>query len=212
MNESDIQFLFDGPDDAEMVFIFAHGAGAPMDSPFMDRVAAGLAEAGTLVARFEFPYMSLRRQGRRKGPDRTDVLLRTWRQAIDSIGNGRPLFIGGKSLGGRMATMVADPERVAGVMCFGYPFHPPGHPERLRTQHLQDISLPVLILQGERDPFGTPTEVADYPLSAAVDVRWIPDGDHSLKPRKKSGNTLDGNLALAIREALQFLRNTQSLM
>lgn len=177
----------------------------------MNRIATALAVAGTRVARFEFPYMAMRRQGRRKGPDRTDVLLGAWRSAIDSISSGCTLFIGGKSLGGRMATMVAHRDRVAGVICFGYPFHPPGHPEKLRTQHLESIAVPVLILQGERDPFGAPLEVADYTLSATVDVQWIPDGDHSFKPRKRSGHTLDSNLDLAVRQSVRFLQRTRPL-
>lgn len=211
MTGADIDFLTDGPEDAEVLFIFAHGAGAPMDSPFMNQVAAGLAAAAIRVFRFEFPYMAARRSGSRKGPDRTDKLLSTFESAIAKVRNGRRFLIGGKSLGGRMATMIAD-EKVDGVICFGYPFHPPGKQDKLRTAHLAGIEIPVLILQGERDPFGTKDEVASYGLSPAISIEWIPDGDHSFKPRKRSGHTLDSNVDLAVTKAMKFLRGNPSFM
>ncbi|MYA54490.1 MAG: hypothetical protein F4X89_13585, partial [Dehalococcoidia bacterium] len=113
--------------------------------------------------------------------------------------------IGGKSMGGRIASMVAEEAGVAGVVCFGYPFHPPGKPERLRTAHLEAIATPVLILQGERDTFGRREEVAGYALSEQVRVHWLADGDHGLKPRKASGRTEAENLEEAAREAARFV-------
>ena len=199
-------FLIDGPEDGP-VFIFAHGAGGAMDTPFMNRVARGVAANGIRVFRFEFPYMRARREGKKSGaPDRQPVLLDSWRDAVRQAGAEQP-FIGGKSLGGRMATMVADEVRAGGVICLGYPFHPPGKPDRLRTEHLRSIRTPTLILQGTRDPFGTPEEVAAYGLAFAVKVEWLPDGDHSLKPRKGSGVTEASNLSTAVDSISAFILN-----
>ena len=200
-----VRFLKDGPEKPEILFLFAHGAGAPMNSTFMSDVASRIAEAGIGVWRFEFPYMAERRKGRKRGPDRPDVLLESWRSAVDQAEGPSP-YIGGKSLGGRIASMIAAEAAVRGIICFGYPFHPPGRPERLRTAHLKTLSVPGLILQGERDPFGRPDEVSGYELSPAIRVEWIPDGDHSFKPRKRSGHTLDDNLDLAATLAIDFMK------
>src|SRR5437868_4880290 len=163
--------------------VLAHGAGAPMDSPYMNTVAAGLAARGFRVVRFEFPYMHARREGQRKPPDREPVLRHTWHEVIGALGGGANLVIGGKSLGGRIASYVADEARVKGLVCLGYPFHPPGKLERTRTKHLEAMKTPALILQGTRDTFGRPEEVANYKLSRKIRLEWIEDGDHSFKPR-----------------------------
>lgn len=198
-------FLFDGPDDAPLTLVLAHGAGAPMDSPFMQAVAEGVAAKGYRVARFEFPYMAKRRaDGRKRPPDRADVLLATWRDVVVRLGPER-LAVGGKSLGGRMASMIADGAGVRGLVCLGYPFHPPGNPQNLRVEHLSAMRTPTLILQGERDPFGTPPEVAGYDLAPAIEVDWIADGDHSFKPRKSSGRTERRNWQDAIERIAAFL-------
>jgi predicted alpha/beta-hydrolase family hydrolase len=193
--------LIDGPPDAARTFAFAHGAGGPMVSPFMTAVARGLAERGIRVVRFEFPYMA----ARRRAPDREPVLLQAWRDVVAELGGGARVAIGGKSLGGRIASMVADELRVRALVCFGYPFHPPGQPEKLRTKHLAALRTPALILQGERDPFGTPADVARYELSPSIEIAWLPDGDHSFKPRAHSGATERENLATAIDLAARFL-------
>ena len=151
------EFLFDGPKGAARTVALAHGAGAPMDSPFMAAFAAGLAR-GVRVARFEFPYMAGRREGRRRGPDSPRVLRETWLSVITALG-GKRTVIGGKSLGGRVASMVADEAGVAGLLCLGYPFHPPGRPEKLRTAHLASLRTPTLILQGARDSLGNRADV-----------------------------------------------------
>ena len=201
------RFLFDGPEDAALTLVLAHGAGAPMNAPFMNTVALGVAPGGTRVARFEFPYMHARRAGGRRGgaPDRGPVLEEAWSEAIAHLGGGQRLVIGGKSLGGRIASMVADREGVAGLVCLGYPFHPPGKPERLRTKHLEDLRTPALIVQGTRDTFGAREDVAGYRLSEAIRVAWIEDGDHSFKPRASSGRTESQNLAEAIARVREFL-------
>ncbi|HEV7425888.1 MAG TPA: alpha/beta family hydrolase [Thermoanaerobaculia bacterium] len=199
-------FLTDGPDAAEQVYVFAHGAGGAMDTPFMSTVARELGQRGIRVVRFEFPYMAARRTGGKRGaPDREPVLLKTWREVAAQLGGGPRLFIGGKSMGGRMATLVADELKVRGAAIFGYPFHPPGQPGKLRTAHLETMTTPMLVLQGERDPFGTRDDVARYRLSPAIRMEWIPDGDHSLKPRAKSGTSERQNLLFAIDAAAAFI-------
>ena len=196
--------IFDGPADGPAI-VLAHGAGAPMDSPFMNAMAAGLAAAGLRVARFEFPYMHRRRAGERRPPDREPVLRQTWKQVIAALGGGERLVIGGKSMGGRMASLVADEEGVRGLVCLGYPFHPPDQPERLRTAHLKDLRTPALIVQGTRDPFGGRDEVAGYGLAPSIRVVWMEDGDHSFKPRVSSGRTEKGNLEAAVGEVAGFV-------
>jgi len=199
-------FLTDGPDAAEQVYVFAHGAGGAMDTPFMTTVARELGERGIRVVRFEFPYMAARRTGGKRGaPDREPVLLKKWREVVAELGGGPRLFIGGKSMGGRVATLVADELKVRGAVVFGYPFHPPGQPNKLRTAHLETLTTPMLVLQGERDPFGTRADVTGYQLSSQIRVEWIPDGDHSLKPRAKSGTTERDNLLHAIDAAAKFM-------
>jgi hypothetical protein len=175
--------LIDGPADATHTFLFAHGAGAPMDTPFMNTIAGGFAKRGIRVVRFEFPYMAARREGKKKSgpPDRQPVLLDTFRRVVEEHGGGANVFIGGKSMGGRMATLVADEVRARGLVCFGYPFHPPGKPAQVRTAHLETLQTPTLILQGTRDIFGNPNDVAAYSLSSAIRVEWLEGGDHSLK-------------------------------
>lgn len=197
-------FLFDGPATAAKTVVLAHGAGAAMDSDFMDYFAAGLAQHGLRVARFEFPYMIKRRQdGKRRPPDRAPVLLETYLGIAAELGPGN-LIVGGKSMGGRIASMIADEAGVAGLVCLGYPFHPPGKPEKLRTAHLAELKTPALILQGERDPFGKRDEVAGYMLSKSIDVEFLPDGDHDLKPRKASGRTREENWTDAIDRIAAF--------
>jgi len=186
--------------------VLAHGAGAPMDSPYMNTVAAGLAARGIRVVRFEFPYMHARREGQRKPPDREPVLRHTWHEVIGQLGGGANLVIGGKSLGGRIASYVADEARVKGLVCLGYPFHPPRDTKRLRTAHLATLKTPTLILQGTRDDFGTPAEVAGYELSPAIRLLWMEDGDHSFKPRKSLGRTEAGNLAEAVEAVAEFVQ------
>jgi len=180
-----------------------------MDSPFLEAIAKGIASAGFRVARFEFPYMRARREGGRKGPpDRGPVLSESWRETIRALAgaDGPPgLVIGGKSLGGRIASMVADEAGVGGLVCLGYPFHPPGRPDVLRVAHLEKLRTPGLIVQGERDAFGTRDEVARYSLSKKISVVFLPDGDHSFRPRASSGRTEAQNLTEAVARVTAFL-------
>ncbi len=189
MKQGRAMFLFDGPDRAEMTVLLAHGAGAPMDSPSMTAGAQALAEAGFRVARFEFDYMAGRRTGVRAPPPRAETLNPQYLAAIDALGANGKLIIGGKSMGGRVASLVVDAlfaqGRVHGLLCLGYPFHPPDKPQQLRTGHLAGLKAPALIVQGTRDPFGTREEVSTYALSPAIAMLWLEDGDHDLKPRKR---------------------------
>jgi predicted alpha/beta-hydrolase family hydrolase len=194
-----VEFLIDGPVEARTTVLLAHGAGAPMDSASMTAAAKALAEAGFRVARFEFAYMAARRDGQRKPPPRAETLNPEYRAAVDALGAAGPLIIGGKSMGGRVASMVADElhaaGRIAGLLCLGYPFHPPGKPAQLRTAHLAGLATPALICQGTRDEFGTRDEVAGYAVSDRIELLWLEDGDHDLKPRKSvSGLTAADHL------------------
>ncbi len=193
-----VNFLRDGAPDASTHVLLAHGAGAAMDTPFMTGFAQGLAARGFAVARFEFAYMAGRRHGgSKRPPPRAERLIEEYMQAIGALGSTGRLIIGGKSLGGRVASLIAqdefDAERAAGLLCLGYPFHPPGRPEKLRTAHLMNLTIPVLIAQGTRDPFGGSTDVPGYSLPQSVTVHWAEDGDHNLVPRKKTGLSAEQN-------------------
>jgi len=171
----------------------------------MSAFATGLAARGFRVARFEFPYMAgYRKTGKRRPPDSQPVLRATWLEVVDTLGRER-LVIGGKSLGGRIASLVADEAGVAGLVCLGYPFHPVGKPEQLRVQHLETLATPALILQGTRDPFGNSDEVKGYRLSPSIQVHWLEDGEHSFKPRASSERTREQNWQEAIALVAEFV-------
>jgi uncharacterized protein len=192
------------PRRASTTIALAHGAGAGMDSSFMEFFAKDLAGRGFQVARFEFPYMAGRRLGQRKPPDRPDVLKATWLRVVEMLG-AKGLVIGGKSMGGRIASLIADEAGVSGLICLGYPFHPVGKPNQLRVEHLRTIKTPTLVVQGERDPFGNREEVSGYELSSAIRLRWMIDGEHSFKPRKSSGRTERQNWEAALEEIRTFV-------
>lgn len=197
----------DNSKDADHTIVLAHGAGAGMDTDFMQAMAEGLVRQACKVVRFEFPYMTRQREsGRRRPPDREPVLRETWQQVIREVGDSK-LIIGGKSMGGRIASLIADEAEVAGLVCLGYPFHPTGKPERLRIDHLQTIRTPTLIVQGERDAFGNRSEVESYDLSESIHIHWLTDGDHSFKPRKASGRTLEENLEEALAAVVSFVQS-----
>ena len=203
-----MQLLIDGDGPT---LVLAHGAGAAMDSRGMTALATRIAERGVRVVRFEFGYMAARRDGVRRPPPRADTLLDEYRAVVAEVG-GTPV-IGGRSMGGRVASMVAgspdvaaDPG-VAGLVCVSYPWHPPAKPDQPRIAHLADLATPALIVQGTRDPFGTPDEVAGYPLSPAIDILWLEDGDHDLTPRKSvSGFTAAQHLDTAADAVAAFVK------
>jgi len=202
--------IYNGPQGknkhAPLTVALAHGAGAPMDSPFMVAFAEGLADAGFRAARFEFPYMVDRREtGIKKPPNRASILLEAWRAVINEIGADK-LVIGGKSMGGRIASMVADEMGVRGLVCLGYPFHGPGKPMNPdRLAHLEGLKTPALFCQGTRDTLGSRDDVDTYALSGAISLNWLEDGDHGFKPRVKSGFTEAEHWQNSMRAIVQFL-------
>lgn len=189
--------------------LLAHGAGAGMDSPVMAAFAEALSRAGIASLRFEFAYKAARREGGRKPPPKAETLVGEYRAALDHAisQTSGPLLIGGKSMGGRVATMLAgealDP-RVPAVVVYGYPLRPPGRPETFRLAPLHASLLPVMILQGTRDPFGGPADFIGHGLPDRIDVVPFEDGDHDLKPRRASGHSLPGHIEAAARVVRGF--------
>jgi len=203
-----MHFFKNGPDSGP-VCIFAHGAGAPMDSEFMEIVAHLLAEKGVQVVRFEFPYMQERREkGKKRPPNRQPELLECFEQVIAEI--NRPCVLMGKSMGGRMASILAaQPDMnplVEGVIALGYPFHPAGKPEKLRVDHLPNLNVPMAIVQGTRDALGNQETVENLNLPSDLDINWLEDGDHDLKPRVRSGYKHDEHIQAAVAHAVQFIK------
>jgi predicted alpha/beta-hydrolase family hydrolase len=209
--------LFNGPEGAAWTMVLAHGAGQGMDSAFMKKFAEGLcaqgdAVGGLRVARFEFPYMQgMRLSGKRRPPDREGKLIEAWQVQLASLArrglSSARLVIGGKSLGGRIASQIADQAQVAALVCLGYPFHAPGKPTLPRTQHLRTLSTPTLICQGTRDPFGNRAEVRHYPLSQSIRLYWLEEADHSLKPRSGMGVTQEEYFSQAIDAIIGFIND-----
>ena len=182
---------------AEAALVVGHGAGAGQSSPFMVRTAEGLAARGISTATFDFPYMA----AKKSVPDRAPVLEQSWREAIDRAREemgGVPLFIGGKSMGGRISSQVAAQgvEGVSGLIFLGYPLHPPGKPEQRRDAHLPAIKEPMLFVQGSRDPFGTVDEIrALLPRLQRATLHEIAGGDHSFKVSGRGAPKPDAVLA-----------------
>ncbi len=213
---SAVTFLDDFPPHRKAVawLLLAHGAGAPMTSPFMTEMAVLLAARGIGVSRFEFSYMAQRRTtGSRGPPPRAERLTSEFIATVAAFDDRPaqrdiPLLIGGKSMGGRVATLVADTlfarGAIIGALALGYPFHPPKKPQALRTAHLEALQAPLLIIQGERDPFGTRAEVAGYALSPRISMTWAKDGNHDLAPRRSSDTTHMENLVTAAAAITSF--------
>ena len=174
--------------------ILGHGAGAGQKSPFMVRFARGMAARGVSAATFDFPYIT----AGRKVPDRAPVLEQAWREAVEAGAAefaGVPLFIGGKSMGGRIASHIASQgcDGLSGLIFLGYPLHPPGKPEQRRDAHLPAITEPMLFVQGSRDAFGTTVEIAALlPTLKKATLHEVTGGDHSFKvPGRKADAGLD---------------------
>ncbi|KIF59014.1 alpha/beta family hydrolase [Pseudomonas fluorescens] len=195
--------------EASATLILAHGAGAPMDSEWMTDVAGRLAGLGINVLRFEFPYMAQRRvDGVKRPPNPAGKLQECWREVygLVRLHVAGPLAIGGKSMGGRMASLLADELGADALVCLGYPFYAVGKPEKPRVEHLASLQTRTLIVQGERDALGNRDAVEAYDLSPSVEVFWLASGDHDLKPLKVSGFTHEQHLALAAERVAGFLR------
>jgi predicted alpha/beta-hydrolase family hydrolase len=202
-----------GAHDARGHVILAHGAGAGITSPFFEAIMEMLAARDVATTGFEFAYMAVRRTGgTKRPPPKAEALMPEYRDVVRSLAKRRKkrtMAIGGKSLGGRVASMIADElygeGTIAGLVCLGYPFHPPQAPEKLRTAHLETLRCPALIVQGERDPFGNRAEVEALQLSKNIKLVWIGDGDHDFGPRGRSGFTRKGNLAAAADAVAAFV-------
>jgi predicted alpha/beta-hydrolase family hydrolase len=225
-----MKLIYNGPVDGPL-FVFAHGAGAPATSDFMEMIAHGLALRGIRVARFNFPYMQQRvDNGTRRPPERAPKLIAQFEQLIAEI--DQPMVIGGKSMGGRMASLVAAQQsvdnesaenetgynsiidhttignstKIKGVACLGFPFHPSGEPEKLRVDHFTSIKQAVFIAQGERDKLGSKEDVLSYGLPDNIEWLWLEDGDHDLKPRVKSGFTHQVHLQTTLDNMAAFIK------
>lgn len=203
-----MDYIENGQGERRSRLILAHGAGAAMDSPFMDFFAEYLARADIHVVRFEFPYMQQRRQtGVKRPPDRQPKLLDCWRQVIDDFGPADQVFIGGKSMGGRMASLIADEVSARGLVCLGYPFYAIGKKDKPRTEHLTTLNTPTLIVQGARDSMGDVENVTQFSLSPKISIDWMEDGDHSFKPRKSSGRTEEQNWIQGCESVVKFIQS-----
>ena len=192
-------------------FILAHGAGAPCTSDWMNlltEIITDRSKASILVHRFNFDYMEKRViDGRNYPPDRMPKLLSKWTSVIKEFRNEKQVFIGGKSMGGRAASLLNFNElpQVSGLINFGFPFHAPGKPPGERIIHLENLQIPCLINQGERDPMGTKEEIRQYKLSKRIEINYLVDGNHDLKPRVKSGVTLEENLTNSVDRMIKFI-------
>ncbi len=192
-----------GPVNSTLTVLLAHGAGAGMETPFMNTIAEGLGELGWRVKRFEFPYMiKSRERGKKSPPNALPKLQAAFLEVVKECSG--PVVLAGKSMGGRVATTILEESTAVGRVALGYPFHPPGKPGSLRIEHLQSIQKPFMVLQGERDPFGKKEEFPNKWLPSGAELHWIPDGEHSFKARKKSDATTEGNLQLAVEHIHRF--------
>ena len=196
--------------EASATLILAHGAGAPMDSDWMTDMAGRLAALGVNVLRFEFPYMAQRRvDGVKRPPNPAGKLQECWREVYGLVRRHVTgvLAMGGKSMGGRMASLVADELGADALVCLGYPFYAVGKPEKPRVEHLASLQARTLIVQGERDALGNLAAVEGYSLAPGIEVFWLVAGDHDLKPLKVSGFTHSDHLAGAAQKVAEFLRD-----
>lgn len=206
------EFLVNSPEEEPKgIFLLAHGASKGMASPFMEKIARGVINSGVRVVRFNFPYMEdMLRTGKKNSPNGGKILQRCFSDLIVHCIErekcpSKNIIIGGKTMGARVASMVADDSKVAGVICLGYPFHPPKKPGRLRNQHLKTIQTPTLICQGERDPFGKRDNVQQQNYSKSIKFHWLMDGGHNFKPNKLSDRTAEENMEDAINACNKFI-------
>ena len=199
--------------DPKALLVLAHGAGADMDHEFMETITSHLNLHRINVIRFNFPYMEKRAEdGKRRPPDRMPKLIDCYLNLLSAIDTQLPLFISGKSMGGRVAATLMNESIVGSVfpqinggICLGYPFHPQKQPEKLRLEPLQVNQKKLLIVQGERDALGNKDEIAHYDISTLCQVLFLPDGDHNLKPRVKSGFTPQQHIKTTIQAIVRFI-------
>lgn len=183
VGETAVSGVYARPGDPIATLVVAHGAGSGMEHPFLAGFTRALFTESVATLRFNFPY----REAGRKFPDRPPAAIAAWRAAMDQArarSGGEPLWAAGKSFGGRMASMaVADGMPAAGLVYLGYPLHPPGKPEKIRDEHLYGLPLPMLFLQGTRDPFATPAllEAVVARIGPAATLQWCEGGGHTFE-------------------------------
>lgn len=201
-------WLVDQPAQPRGALLLAHGAGAGMEHPFMSAMAHSLCQQSLLVVRFNFEYMALiAATGKRRPPSKMPVLVAEFQHQLEAAAShwpGLSWFIGGKSMGGRVASMALNNCQAEAGVCIGYPFHPPKKYSDTRLQPLQDAEKAILIIQGTRDALGNQEEVSGYKLAASTQLLWLEDGDHDLKPRKKSGFSQQQHIVSAAQAIAQF--------
>lgn len=199
-------------DESSPLLILAHGAGAGSDSWFMQAMTKHMVTEGICVATFDFEYMrKMKEAERRRPPERIPQLLEQYRSVVELL--DRPCVVGGKSMGGRVASLLladSPSAKVAGGVVLGYPFHPKGKPTALRVSHFSDLEHNLLICQGERDLLGSKTLVSELELPESITVHWFPEGDHDFKPLKKSGLKHDQLLQQLAVTAAHFIRQVSA--
>ena len=193
----------------KQTLVLAHGAGASMDSDWLNNITNKLESNNIEVIRFEFPYMEKRRKiGKKSPPDKLPILVDKFNNIVNSL--NKPVFIAGKSMGGRIASIIAPTNNnILGVIAYGYPFHPAGKPEKLRTEHLKKYNKPMLIIQGENDPFGKSKEWKDFNIDKSIEIFPISKANHDLNPNKSTGLSLDEAMKLAVEKTTNFIKQNQ---
>jgi predicted alpha/beta-hydrolase family hydrolase len=192
---SEVSAILTQPPESRVLYVLAHGAGAGMRHPFLERMALALAERGVATLRYQFPYME--KQQRR--PDPPAIAAAAVRAAVTAAARaapGLPLIAGGKSFGGRMTSTAQSQEPLPGVVglaFLGFPLHPPGQPGVTRAQHLDAVSVPMLFLQGDRDEFAELILLRQLVqrLGNAALLHVVKGGDHSFNVRKSAGRTAE---------------------
>ena len=202
-------YAYQGPKrGADRAVLLAHGAGADMNAATLTIIADALADAKVPSLRFNFPY----RAAGRRGPDRPPVLEAAVREAVDELARRTKLppdrlVLGGRSMGGRICSMVAADTGALGLVLLGYPLHPPGKATQLRVEHFARLRMPTLFVSGTRDAFGTPAELQRHAkkLKGPVSFHWVETGDHGFKPLKSSGSTVDAVLGEVAGAVVEFV-------
>ena len=211
-NEINISSELTVAENAKALVIFAHGAGADMNHQYIEELVQLMNAQQLNVLRFNFPFMDKRKlDGKRRPPDRMPALVACYQSILANVTTTLPIYIAGKSMGGRVAAILAGDKDlmkahlIRGVICLGYPFHPVKKPEKLRLVPLQETQLPVLILQGQRDALGSEIEINEYEVSTYCQLHFFNDGDHDLKPRVKSGYNLKQHQSAAVNTMRRFI-------
>lgn len=200
-DDSPLSAMWDPAPAARAVLVLAHGAGAGKNHPFLNGVARALTALGLSVLRFNFPYMD----AGKKFPDRAPRALQAWNTVLDlaegQLADGLPVFAGGKSFGGRMASlMVAEGRETSGLVFLGYPLHAPKKTEKLRDEHLYGLDCPMLFLQGTKDPFAEPELIGQVVtrLGDTARLHWVEGGDHSFKTARSGRSAEEDGAQLAV--------------